>query len=112
MGVPKRQVKKEARQVWYNRRCEQAKIERDHAWNRWRKSRKHNHWTNYKDKRNEYVIIRKVERKNYEKDIVEKCKDQPKLFYGYVNGKLKKKKGSKRNTKRKTKTYKKTKTKR
>ena len=91
--VPKRQVKKEARQVWYNRRCEQAKIERDHVWNRWRKSRKHNHWINYKDKRNEYVNIRKIERINYEKDIVEKCKDQPKLFYGYVNGKLKKKKG-------------------
>ena len=58
--MPKRQVKKEARQVWYNRRCEQAKIERDHAWNRWRKSRKHNHWTNYKDKRNEYVNISKI----------------------------------------------------
>merc|ERR1712035_231967 len=78
---------------WYNRRCEQAKIERDHAWNRWRKSRKHNHWINYKDKRNEYVNIYKIERINYKKDIVEKCKDQPKLFYVYVNGKLKKKKG-------------------
>ena len=41
--------------------------------------------------RNKYITIRQEERRNYEKDIVDKCKDQPKLFYRYVNGKLKNK---------------------
>ena len=31
-------------------------------------------------------------KKKFEKSIVEKCKDQPKLFYKYVNGKLKNRK--------------------
>ena len=33
--------------------------------------------------------IRKEEEKGYEKDIVEKSKEQPKLFYRFVNGKTK-----------------------
>ena len=47
---------------------------------------------NYLNKWNEYVKIRREEQKNYEKDIVNKCKNHPKLFYRYVNGKLKDKK--------------------
>ena len=46
---------------------------------------------NYVNKRNEYVKIRREEQRNYEKDIVNKCKEHPKLFYRYVNGKLKNK---------------------
>ncbi|MPC64257.1 hypothetical protein E2C01_058369 [Portunus trituberculatus] len=34
-------------------------------------------------KRNEYVRIRKVEQNNHDRNIVDKCKDQPKLFYKY-----------------------------
>ena len=48
-------------------------------------------WTNNKRKRNQYVKIRRGEQKNYEKNIVDKCKEEPKLFYRYINGKLKNK---------------------
>ena len=51
-----------------------------------------NLWLNYMQKRNKYVMILRVEQKNYQKDIVDKCKDQPKLFYRYTNGKLEKQK--------------------
>ena len=66
-------------------------IEREKAWNRWRRNRRYNLWMNYVNKRNEYVKIRRDELRNYEKDIVNKCKDKLKLFYRYVNGKLKSK---------------------
>ncbi len=33
--------------------------------------------------------IRKEEEKGYEKDIVNKCKEEPKLFYKFINGKIK-----------------------
>ena len=46
---------------------------------------------NYINKRNEYVKIRREEQRNYEKNIVNKCKDHPKLFYRYINGKMKNK---------------------
>ena len=45
----------------------------------------------YQTARNDYGKMRKEEKRNYEKDIVNKCKEQPKLFYRYINGKLKNK---------------------
>ena len=41
----------------------------------------------YKLERNEYVRVRREEEKRYEKDIVDKCKEEPKLFYRFINGK-------------------------
>ena len=37
--------------------------------------------------------IRREEEKNYEKNIIDKCKNEPKLFYRYVNSKMKCKSG-------------------
>ena len=50
-------------------------------------------WERFKTTRNEYVRIRREEKINYEKSIVEKCKEEPKLFYRFINGKLKTKEG-------------------
>ena len=50
-------------------------------------------WERFKTTRNEYVRIRREEKINYEKNIIEKCKEEPKLFYRFINGKLKTKKG-------------------
>lgn len=41
--------------------------------------------------RNKYVWTWAVEEKKIEKDIMKKCKEEPKLFYGYTNGKIKQK---------------------
>ena len=45
----------------------------------------------YINERNECVKICREEKRNYEKDITDKCKENPKLFYRYVNDKLKNK---------------------
>jgi len=94
--VPKVVMKgKIKRKEWYNRKCELAEKEKEEAWNRWRRKGSHKLWEKYKLARNEYVRIRREEERNYEKNIVEKCKDEPKLFffYRYVNGKMKTKEG-------------------
>ena len=56
-----------------------------------KKRRNHRNKEDYKWARNEYVLVRREEEKGYEKDIVEKCKDEPKLFYRFINGKIKQK---------------------
>ena len=43
----------------------------------------------YKLERIEYVRVRRVDEKRYEKDIVDKCKEEQKLFYRFINGKIK-----------------------
>ena len=91
--VPKVSMKEIGRSDWFNGRCMEAKRKRDRLWNVWRKRKRPDLWRNYKDARNEYVQICREVRKHYEKDIVEKCKDQPKLFYRFVNSKLKNKEG-------------------
>ena len=45
----------------------------------------------YKLTRNEYVMVRREEEKLYEKDV-DMCKEELKLFYKYINGKIKHKK--------------------
>ena len=50
-------------------------------------------WKNYVDARNECVRIMRNEKLNYEKDIMDKCKSNPKLFYRHINGKMKKREG-------------------
>ena len=46
----------------------------------------------YKQERNEYVRVRREEEKRYEKDTVDKWKEEPKLFYRFIDGKIKRKK--------------------
>lgn len=45
-------------------------------------------WKEQTDARNELTRIRGEEERNYEKNITEKCKDEPKLLYKFINGKL------------------------
>ena len=42
----------------------------------------------YKLVRNIYVRIRREEEKRYERDLVDKCKEEPKPFYGFINVKI------------------------
>ena len=73
---------------WYNARCQEAKRAKDRAWKKLIKQRNLFNSERYKEARNEYIRIRREEERNFEKDVVEKCKEEPKLFYKYVNGKL------------------------
>ena len=57
----------------------------------WRRSRRTNLWNNYKQARNDYVMVLRKEQRQFENDIIDRCKNEPKLFYRFVNGKLKRK---------------------
>lgn len=74
---------------WFNDNCRIARDKRDKAWDITRRRRNEQTWNKYKRLRNEYVRIRKQEARNYEKNIVDKCESDPKLFYRYVNSKMK-----------------------
>ena len=88
--VPKYKPKEEGRKDWFNATCAKAKEKRDTAWKRWKRNRSMINKESYKMARNEYVRVRKEEERKFEKDIVNKCKEHPKMFYRFVNGKLKK----------------------
>ena len=85
--VPKYKQNKEKKQDWFNARCFKAREKRDRAWRSWKKSMNERNRESYRAARNEYVKARREEEINFEKDIVEKCKKQPKLFYRFVNRK-------------------------
>ena len=87
--VPLYKVKEKKRNDWFNDRCEKAKRARDKAWDKLKKRRNENAQREYKTLRNEYVNIRREEERKYEKNIVEKCKEEPKLFYRFINEKTK-----------------------
>lgn len=78
-----KKISKPRHKEWFNGRCEGSKDGKRKAWNPWRRHKRHNHWLVYTQKRSGNGT------ENYEKDIVDKCKDQPKLLYRYINGKLK-----------------------
>ena len=68
------------RKLWFNRKCERAKKRRDEAWRRMKRKLVQKRKEEYKLGRKEYVRVRREE-KRYEKDVVYKCKEKPKLFY-------------------------------
>ena len=77
---------------WFNMKCKRALDKRDAAWARARRRNTERNWTIYKQERNRYVNIIRQAKKDYEKNIVNKCENDPKLFYKYLNNKLKVKK--------------------
>ena len=76
---------------WFNPRCERAKEKKEVLWTRCKRHASKAARARYNEARNLYTRIRREAQKNYEKDIVEKGKDQPKLFYNFINKKTKKK---------------------
>ena len=87
--VPKRKKEIEREKEWFNARCIKAKEKRDQAWEKARKRGNTHNWEKYRKLRNEYTKIRRQEAANFEKNVVGKVETDPKLFYRYVNGKMK-----------------------
>jgi len=87
--VPKYKWREEQKQDWFNEKCFKAKEKRDRAWRIWKRNRNARNKENYTSLRNEYAKVRKEEEKKFEKDIVDKCKEHPKLFYRFINKKMK-----------------------
>ncbi|MPC57590.1 hypothetical protein E2C01_051573 [Portunus trituberculatus] len=65
------------------------RVKKDKAWKKLKKQRNESNRQQYKDARNEYIRVRREEERNFEKDVVQKSEDEPKLFYKYINGKMK-----------------------
>ncbi|WP_435336435.1 hypothetical protein, partial [Klebsiella pneumoniae] len=65
----------------------------DKAWNKARKNYSKQKGDHYTKLRNKYLQIRRKEKRLFEKKKknVSKCKNEPKLFYRYVNGKMRNK---------------------
>ena len=80
---------RESKYSWFNGRCVEAKKRKDKAWKKWMKNRNDINREQYRNERNEYVRIRREEERSFERDIVQKCEKEPKLFYRYINGKMK-----------------------
>ena len=90
--VPKFRVKEKWRKDWFNKRCESVKNKRDNTWRKYRKRIDNLSRTKYRRARN-YVKIWREEERNFEKFIIDKCKEEPKLFYRFINEKLKQREG-------------------
>ena len=82
---------RESKHAWYNARCATAKKEKNAAWRKLRKHRNERNRKQYNEARNEYVRIRREEERRFEMDIVKRCEEEPRLFYKYINGKMKSK---------------------
>ncbi len=79
---------RESKHAWFNARCVAAKKERNAAWRKLRKQRNERNRKQYIEARNEYVRIRREEERRFERDIVKRCEEEPRLFYRYINGKM------------------------
>ena len=86
--VPKYKLKK-SKHTWYNARCPEAKRVKARTWRKLKKQKNKSNRERYNEARNEYVRIRREEEIAFKKDVVEKCGNEPKLFYKYINGKMK-----------------------
>ena len=66
---------------WFNHKCRLALEKRNKTWNKARKRKDAHSREEYKKVRNQYVRIRREEERCYKKDIINKSKKEPKLFY-------------------------------
>ena len=78
--VPFYKVKEKDKTEWFNGKCESAKKRRDEAWRRTKRELIQERKEEYKIDKNEYVRVRRGEKKRYEKDLVEKCKKNQTCF--------------------------------
>ena len=62
---------------------------RDDAWRKYRKRMDNLTRNEYRRARNDYVKIRREEERSFEESIIDKCKEESKLFYRFINGILK-----------------------
>ncbi len=78
---------------WFTRQCETARLRKEDAWNKTRNKNTRRNREAFKVARNSYVQARREAQRKYEKYIVDKCINEPKLFYRFINGKMKQKVG-------------------
>ena len=76
-------------QKWFNDKCKKMREKKHLLWKRFRRHRSQAAYERYKVGRNEYTQTMREAKLNFEKDIINKCTSQPKLFFNYINSKTK-----------------------
>ena len=74
---------------WMDGRCMVAREKRDLLWNRFRRHGGERAYNRYKTARNEYTKVRREAEVEYQRDIVDKCEKEPKLFHSFIKSKIK-----------------------
>lgn len=70
-------------------KCMAARAKRDLMWNRFRRHGGKGDHNRYKTAGNDYTSGRREAEVEYQRDILNKCKDEPKLFHNYIKSKTK-----------------------
>lgn len=91
--VLKEVMKKKKKKDWLYSRFRLVRWKRKDVWNRWRRKGYGNFCEKSKILINEYVRFRREDKINSQKSMIEKRKDNPKLFYVCKGKKMKNQEG-------------------
>ena len=89
--VPKQKSVVKDNKKWFNDKCRKERTIKQLLWRRFRRHSTQAAYERYKVGRDKYTQVMREAKKDFEKDIISKCEDQPKLFYNYINSKTKSK---------------------
>ena len=68
-------------------KCDEIRKQKNSAWNRWKKGRTEENWRKYIEARNECVRIMRMEKHDYERDIIQIVRVTLNCFTGISMGK-------------------------
>ena len=88
--MPLRERKKpNSKAPWQTKRVCRSVKKQIQLWKRYEKTGRNKEYEEYKRQRNKNNTIRKKAHREYEKKLLKRMKDKPKLFYSYVRSKQK-----------------------
>ena len=90
-NVPlKEKRKQQPKPPWQTKRvCRSVKKKQTQLWKRFERTGRNKEYEEYKKQRNKNNQMRKKAKREYEKKLLKRFKDKPKLFYSYVRNKQK-----------------------
>ena len=87
--IPKAKEEKREAPDWFNDRCREARDKKITSYKRWNRHGTEPARERFVQARNEYTDIRREEARKFEKGIVEKSVEEPKILYAHINSKMK-----------------------
>merc|ERR1712035_94911 len=87
--IPTAKEEKREAPDWFNDRCREARDKKETSWKKMNRHRTEPARERFVQARNEYTDIRREEVRKFEKGIVEKSVEEPKILYAHINSKMK-----------------------
>ena len=87
--IPEFKEYEKPKKCWFNNRCELARDEKNRQWKRYLRHPSDPSLQRYKTARNKFTEIIRERQIEYEKNIVERGIEQPKIFYKHIKSKTK-----------------------